>query len=87
MKFIKIYISILLLSGFIYPCSVCYGDPDNPIVKGMNNGIFFLLVMITMILVTIGYFMYNMCNGSHFYLYIMVYLSNLYKMMTFSVSV
>jgi len=38
---------ILLLAIAIAPtafgCSVCYGAPDDPMTKGMNNGIWVLL--------------------------------------------
>jgi len=32
-------------------CSVCFGDPNSPLTKGSNMGIFTLLVFIVVVLV------------------------------------
>ena len=57
-------IKYIIFSSFILSnlnaCSVCYGDPDSPVTKGMNNGILFMLVLICCILVSIGFFMYSL---------------------------
>ena len=37
----------------IFPCAVCYGATDDPMAKGMNNGVFFLLGVISFILLSI----------------------------------
>ena len=34
---------LLLLAPHAFGCSVCYGAPGDPLVKGANNGIMFLL--------------------------------------------
>ena len=34
---------LLLLAPDAFACSVCYGAPGDPLVKGANNGIMFLL--------------------------------------------
>jgi hypothetical protein len=34
---------VLLAAPELYACSVCYGSPGDPLVKGANNGIMFLL--------------------------------------------
>jgi hypothetical protein len=34
---------LLLLAPEVMACSVCYGAPGDPLVKGANNGIAFLL--------------------------------------------
>ena len=41
----KLVVTIVLLS-FLYPCAVCYGDPNHPVIQGMNNAIIFLLLTI-----------------------------------------
>jgi hypothetical protein len=33
----------LVLAPQVFACSVCYGAPGDPLVKGANNGIMFLL--------------------------------------------
>ena len=43
----------LLLAPHAFGCSVCYGAPGDPLVKGANNGIMFLLGIIG--LVQIGF--------------------------------
>jgi hypothetical protein len=37
---------IILLAPQVFACSVCYGAPGDPLVKGANNGIMFLLGII-----------------------------------------
>ncbi len=54
------YIICLIFINIVYPCAVCYGNPDDPTIKGMNNGIFFMLMLICFLLMIIGYFMYNL---------------------------
>ena len=36
----------LLLAPHAFGCSVCYGAPGDPLVKGANNGILFLLAIV-----------------------------------------
>ena len=36
----------LLLAPSVFACSVCYGAPGDPLVKGANNGILFLLAVV-----------------------------------------
>ena len=36
----------LLLAPSAFACSVCYGAPGDPLVKGANNGILFLLAVV-----------------------------------------
>ena len=54
------YIICLILFNIVYPCAVCYVNPDDPTIQGMNNGIFFMLMLICFLLMIIGYFMYNL---------------------------
>ena len=46
-KFISI---IMLFSSILFPCAVCYGNPDSPLTHGMNMGVLTLLVFIGFIL-------------------------------------
>ena len=43
----------LILAPQAFGCSVCYGAPGDPLVKGANNGIMFLLGIVG--LVQIGF--------------------------------
>ena len=36
----------LVLAPDAFACSVCYGAPGDPLVKGANNGIMFLLAVV-----------------------------------------
>ena len=46
-KFISI---INLLSNVVFPCAVCYGNPESPMSHGMNMGVLTLLGFIGFIL-------------------------------------
>ena len=46
-KFISI---IILFSSILYPCAVCYGNPESPMSHGMNMGVLTLLGFIGFIL-------------------------------------
>ena len=53
-----IFIVILWLPNNAQACAVCYGAADDPMVKGMNSAIFFLLgaigsILLGVILLTI----------------------------------
>ena len=37
---------MVLLAPDVFACSVCYGAPGDPLVKGANNGIMFLLAVV-----------------------------------------
>ena len=51
---IKTYqIIFLLFMNVILPCAVCYGATDDPMANGMNNAVFFLLGIISFILLSI----------------------------------
>ena len=44
---------LLLLAPAAFACPVCFGSPDDPMVKGVNNGIWVLLSLVG--LVQIGF--------------------------------
>ena len=46
-RFISI---IILFSNVLFPCAVCYGNPDSPMSHGMNMGVLTLLAFIGFIL-------------------------------------
>ena len=46
-RFISI---IILFSSVLFPCAVCYGNPDSPMSHGMNMGVLTLLAFIGFIL-------------------------------------
>ncbi len=46
-------LAVTLVSNDAFACSVCYGAPGDPLVKGANNGILFLLIIVG--LVQIGF--------------------------------
>lgn len=40
---------VLFLTPDALACAVCYGAPGDPLVRGANNGIMFLLVIIGLV--------------------------------------
>jgi len=43
-----IYLFILL--NIVYPCAVCFGDPNHPVTEGINNAILFMLFITVCVL-------------------------------------
>ena len=50
-----IFILITLIPGYIFPCAVCYGNPNSPMTHGMNMGVLTLLGFISFVLSIIVY--------------------------------
>ena len=51
---VKTYqILFLFFTNVVFPCAVCYGATDDPMANGMNNAVFFLLGIISFILLSI----------------------------------
>jgi len=46
-------ILLILIAPAAFACPVCFGSPDDPMVKGVNNGIWVLLSLVG--LVQIGF--------------------------------
>jgi hypothetical protein len=44
---------LILLAPAAFACPVCFGSPDDPMIKGVNNGIWVLLSLVG--LVQIGF--------------------------------
>ena len=52
----KIFIIILtIIPSLLFPCAVCYGDPESPMSHGMNMGVLTLLGFIFFVLAIIIY--------------------------------
>ena len=51
-KFISI---IILFSNVLFPCAVCYGNPESPMSHGMNMGVLTLLGFIGFVLCVVAY--------------------------------
>ncbi len=50
-----LFILIAFVPGILFPCSVCYGDPDSPMARGMNMGILTLMGFIGFVLCVVAY--------------------------------
>ena len=48
-------ILLLLIPGYIFPCAVCYGNPESPMSHGMNMGVLTLMGFIGFVLFIIAY--------------------------------
>ena len=46
MRLLAAALIVILLAPHALACAVCYGAPNDPMVKGMNNGIWVLLSII-----------------------------------------
>jgi len=61
---IRCFYIVILLTNFLSACAVCYGAPDHPVTQGLNKAIFFLLSVITFILLCIMYGMFSIFKRS-----------------------
>ena len=59
-KLIPIILS--LIPGVLFPCAVCYGNPEAPMSHGMNMGVLTLLGFIGFILCTVLYSIFSISN-------------------------
>ena len=46
---------IILLSSVVFPCAVCYGNPESPMSHGRNMGVLTLLGFIGFVLLIVVY--------------------------------
>jgi hypothetical protein len=58
-KFISI---IILFSSVLFPCAVCYGNPDSPLIDGMNMGVLTLMGFIGFILCMVLFAIFSISN-------------------------
>ena len=49
---VKKYYTLFFIN-IVIPCAVCYGPIEGPITQGVNNAIFFMLGIISFILLSI----------------------------------
>ena len=42
-------LAILAFAPTMFACPVCFGSPDDPMVKGVNNGIWVLLALVAVV--------------------------------------
>jgi|TARA_B000000460_G_C21456400_1_gene366053 hypothetical protein len=59
-KLIPIILS--LIPGVLFPCAVCYGNPEAPMSHGMNMGVLTLLGFIGFILCTVLFSIFYISN-------------------------
>ncbi len=64
MKLVSKLLSIFFAFDFLSACAVCYGSPDEPAVKAVQAGIWFLLGVILFVLGSIALFIYNVGKRS-----------------------
>tara|TARA_B100000029_G_scaffold277524_1_gene271967 strand:+ start:9149 stop:9355 length:207 start_codon:yes stop_codon:yes gene_type:complete len=50
----KYVLLLTISSGMLFPCAVCYGNPESPMSHGMNMGVLTLLIFICFVLLTIA---------------------------------
>ena len=48
----------------ILACSVCFGDPNSSLTKGLNVGILSLLAVVFVIWIGVGWFFYQLAKKS-----------------------
>ena len=59
-KLIPIILS--LIPRVLFPCAVCYGNPDSPMSHGMNMGVLTLLGFIGFILCMVLFSIFSISN-------------------------
>ena len=52
---VKLISIIILFPSILFPCAVCYGNPDSPMTHGMNMGVLTLMGFIGFILFIIAF--------------------------------
>ena len=51
----KLISIIILFPSIVFPCAVCYGNPESPMSHGMNMGVLTLLGFIGFVLCVVVY--------------------------------
>ena len=51
----KYVLLLTISSGMLFPCAVCYGNPESPMSHGMNMGVLTLLGFIGFVLCFVVY--------------------------------
>ncbi|MDX1950964.1 MAG: hypothetical protein SFY81_02200 [Verrucomicrobiota bacterium] len=63
-SWIAIFILIISVLPEAFGCATCFGKSDSNLAKGMNMGIFVLLIVITSVLALISCFFYYIARRS-----------------------
>ncbi|MFL2988775.1 hypothetical protein DBW61_03520 [bacterium] len=58
------FFTLFFICDLVLACAVCYGSPDEPAVKAVQAGIWFLLGVVMFVLSSIGFFIYNIVKKS-----------------------
>jgi hypothetical protein len=53
-------VMLLVFSEYAHACSVCFGDPDSALTKGIVSGVWVLLAVIVTVLIGFGYFIFHL---------------------------
>jgi len=53
---------IILFSSILFPCAVCYGNPESPMSHGMSMGVLTLMGFIGFILFVILFSIFSISN-------------------------
>ena len=64
MNFLYRVFTLFFIFDLISACAVCYGSPDEPAVKAVQAGIWFLLGVVVFVLSSIAFFIYNIGKKS-----------------------
>lgn len=64
MNFLYRIFTLFFIFDLVSACAVCYGNPDEPAVKAVQAGIWFLLGVVVFVLSSIAYFIYNIGKKS-----------------------
>lgn len=57
---IRLIVTSLSFLSILLPCAVCYGNPEDPMSKGMNMGVLTLMGFIIFILSIIAYSIFSL---------------------------
>ena len=59
---VRIISIIILFSSILFPCAVCYGNPESPMSHGMSMGVLTLMGFIGFILFVILFSIISISN-------------------------
>jgi len=59
---VRIISIIILFSSILFPCAVCYGNPESPMSHGMSMGVLTLMGFIGFILFVILFSIFSISN-------------------------
>ncbi len=60
LKLLFFFLITLLLSPNAYACTVCFGNPDSPLSKGLVMGVYTLIAIVGSVLLAIAYFIFHL---------------------------